>query len=417
MKKILVAGLLVCLLLFFLKSYANTPDRGIKDDNIVILISLDGFRADYLDLYPTTHISHLIKEGVRAEALIPAHPTKTFPNHYTIVTGLYPANNGIVANVMYDPVFDETFSMSVRREVEKARWWEGEPLWVTAEKQGVRAATYFWPGSEAPIKDTRPTFWKRYDGSVPGNARVDEVLGWLDLDENKQPRFITLYFSDVDSESHRYGPHSEEAVAAIGRVDEYIGRLLSGIAARGLDDRVNIVLVSDHGMAQTSDEKIIYLEDYIDESEIQLIEKTPMLMLNAINDDLQQIYEQLENAHPAMHVYLAADYPADWHWEEHRRIPELVAEIEEGWSIVTNRDDYEAGRASIMPGAHGYDRRLASMQAIFVAQGPAFEQGKQVAAFENIHIYPLIAHLLDLQPAEVDGRLDKIEHVLKNIED
>ncbi len=416
MKRVLIAGLVCLALFFFFRSVigengGKTSDS--SDDPIVILVSLDGFRADYLDKYPAANLSQLVQDGVRASSLIPSHPTKTFPNHYTIVTGLYPSNHGIVANTMYDPVFNETFSLSKREEVENARWWEGEPLWVTAEKQGVRAGTFFWPGSAAPIMDTRPTFWKRYDGAVPGNDRVDEVLSWLDLEEDTRPRFITLYFSEVDSKGHQHGTDSKEVEEAIERVDRYIGRLIRGVEARGLDKRVNYIVVSDHGMQNTSKERVIFLDDYVDKNDFILTETSPVAMMNTRRGKFDKVYAGLKGAHPAMTVYQASEYPSNWYWNDHRRIPRLVAVADEGWSIVANRKAFEAGIETIAPGMHGYDRFLPSMQALFIAQGPAFKQGVKVEAFENIHIYPLITHMLDLEPASVDGSFDAVSHLLK----
>ncbi|MEM8485160.1 MAG: ectonucleotide pyrophosphatase/phosphodiesterase [Bacteroidota bacterium] len=416
MKRVLITIILIffVLMLFNWLMPATESNRMAAEDPIVILVSIDGYRADYLDQYPSPNISALAARGVRAEGMIAAHPTKTFPNHYTIVTGRYPSNHGIVANVMYDPVFDETFTMSKRHEVENPRWWEGEPLWVTAELQGVKSGTYFWPGSEAPIKDVRPSFWKRYDGSVPGNRRVDEILSWLDLDPAERPRFITLYFSDVDAQGHRHGPASGEVEEAIDRVDGYIGRLLDGITSRGLNSAVNVIVVSDHGMAQTSPDKVIFIDEYIDVDDVKIIETTPALMINPVEGQTENVYRALQNAHPALDAHRVGAYPVDWHWEGHRRIPQLVALADEGWSIVTNRAAFESGETMLSEGVHGYDRQLPSMHALFVADGPAFANGKQVPPFENIHVYPLVAHILSLTPTEVDGRLDAVWHLLES---
>lgn len=415
MKRVLVTIILVFLGLMLFKWLMPSAEaeQGADTAPIVVLVSIDGYRADYLETYPSPNIRRLASRGVQAEGLIAAHPTKTFPNHYTIVTGLYPANHGIVANVMYDPVFDETFTMSKRHEVENPRWWGGEPLWVTAEKQGVKAGTYFWPGSEAPIKGIRPSYWKRFDGSVPGNKRVDEVLSWLDLAQDERPRFITLYFSDVDSRGHQHGPDTEAVAEAIERVDGHIGRLLEGITSRGLESVVNVILVSDHGMAQTRSDQVIFLDDYINVDDVHVIETTPALMINPVAGQAEQVYAALQDVHPALHVYRKGAYPADWHWEGHRRIPQITAMADEGWSIVTNRAAYERGETTLSEGVHGYDRQLASMQALFIAAGPAFLEGEQVAPFENIHVYPLVTHILSLTPAEVDGNLEAVTHLLQ----
>ncbi len=422
MKRVLTTIILVFLGLMLFRWLMPASDIATDDagatapgatEPIVILVSIDGYRADYFDRYPTPNLRKLAQKGVRAAGMIPAHPTKTFPNHYTIVTGLYPSNHGIAANVMYDPVFDETFTMAKRHEVENPRWWEGEPLWVTAEMQGVKSGTYFWPGSEAPIKGVRPSLWKRYNGMVPGNERVDEVLSWLDLDPDERPRFITLYFSEVDSKGHQHGPASDEVAAAIERVDGYIGRLLEGIDDRKLTQYVNMIIVSDHGMAQTSPEKVIFIEDFIDPEDVHIIETTPALMINPKAGKAEEVYSELQDAHPALRVYRRGAYPEDWHWEGHRRIPQMVAMADEGWSIVESRGAYKLGITRLSPGVHGYDRQHLSMHALFIADGPAFVNRKQVAPFENIHVYPLVAHILSLAPAPVDGSLEAVAHLLQ----
>lgn len=402
-----------CVPFFQRGGHVELEDEDLQDKSVVILISIDGYRADYLDLYPTPNLTTLVQNGVRAEGLIAAHPTKTFPNHYSIVTGLYPSNHGIVANTMYDAEYDKIFKLSDRAEVENPRWWGGEPLWVTAELQGVRSATYFWPGSEAPIKGKRPMFWKRYDGSIPGNERVDEVLSWMDLPAQTRPRFVTLYFSDVDSQGHEHGPNSPQLVEAIHQVDGYLGRLIKGLADRGLTESTNLVVVSDHGMVAAEDEKLIFLDDYVDMKGVNVLESTPVLMLKEQGVRTTQLFDQLRNVHPALRVYSEEEYPAHWHWTGHRRIPKMVAVADEGWTIVESRAAYEAGNIEIIKGVHGYERNLTSMHALFVASGPDFKTGILVDAFENVHIYPLLSHVLGLKPAESDGSLESVKHLLR----
>jgi len=227
----------------------RAPDR--PNQETLILISIDGFRPDYLEWYDAPNLSALAREGVSApDGMLPVFPSKTFPNHYSIVTGLYPSSSGMLSNTMYDEESDSWFRMRDRSAVEDPVWWGGEPIWVTAEKQGRVSATYFWVGSEAPIQGIQPTFWYRFDGSVPGKERVDQALAWLDLPLQERPTFITLYFEDVDSIGHRFGPESQEVEEAVARMDGLIGRLLVGLRERTLLDSVNLMIVSDHGMAE-----------------------------------------------------------------------------------------------------------------------------------------------------------------------
>src|SRR5688572_3433535 len=236
------------LLMFLIFLVLSVPDlsgqQRIKNLRpTVILISLDGFRYDYVDKFKPPTLNRLAREGVRAKWMIPAFPTKTFPNHYTVVTGLYPQNHGVVDNNIYD--FGEIFRIDDRKRVEESRWWWGEPIWATAEKQGQIAGSYFFVGSEAKVADEYPTYWRTYNGRVPPEMRVDKVLGWLDLPVEKRPTVITLYFSDTDDAGHEFGPDAEETRYAALNADRYIRQLAYGLAARGLDERVNIIIVSD----------------------------------------------------------------------------------------------------------------------------------------------------------------------------
>jgi predicted AlkP superfamily pyrophosphatase or phosphodiesterase len=239
--------LLLCITLSLILSAGVAAERKDTLKPTVILISLDGFRADYLKKYSAPNLGRLAAEGVRARWLIPSFPSLTFPNHYAIATGLYPQDNGIVDNSIYDPVTESSFSMSNDEAVRDGRWWWGEPIWITAEKQGQRAGVYFFPGSEAEIEGVRPTYWKHYDGKVPNSERVDTVLSWLDLPATQRPTFFALYFSDVDTAGHDSGPDSEGVGNAVARVDETVGRLMQGLEERNLYDRINIIVVSDHG--------------------------------------------------------------------------------------------------------------------------------------------------------------------------
>ena len=297
---------------------------------ILILLSIDGFRWDYADRIQTPNIHRVMAHGVRAERLIPSFPTKTFPNHYTIVTGLYPAHNGIVSNSMWDAERQASFGMSDRAAVADGRWWGGEPLWVTAQKQGLFSGIMYWPGSEAAIEGVRPRYWKPYVQPLPSNeARVDQLLAWIDLPKSERPAFVTGYFSDVDSAGHDFGPDSDEVRAAVTRIDNTIGSLLAGLERRDLLDRVNLVLVSDHGMAATSPDRVITLSDYLDLKSVKVTDINPTLGLfpqaPATVDD---VMKKLASAHPNLHVYRREDTPTSWHYRDNPRIPPIVGIVD-----------------------------------------------------------------------------------------
>lgn len=406
--------LLLGVVFLFLGVSCDWFDDG-QDDRLeptIILISLDGFRWDYLDRTDTPNLDQLASRGVRAKALIPVFPSRTFPNHLTIVTGLYPENHGIVSNRMYDEEFDTWYYIGEGAEpVQESRWYEGEPIWVTAEKQGQITATFFWPGSEAEINGYRPTYWNVYDGSVPNVERVDQVLAWLDFPDDSRPTFITLYFSDTDSWGHYYGPEAAEMETAIQNLDGYIGRLIDGLEERDLLDEVNIMVTSDHGMASTSRERVVFIDDYIDLDDALMVEWTPVAMILPEPGQEDSILTALQNAHPQLAVYQKSAIPDRWHYRNHRRITPLIAVAAEGWSIGSHYffDEYPSAYSG---GSHGYDPALASMRGIFIAAGPAFKKGLALDPFQNLHLYSLMCQVLGLEPSENDGDLDSVRVLL-----
>jgi predicted AlkP superfamily pyrophosphatase or phosphodiesterase len=402
---------LALLVLFFAACQPGPPDDGAWPiEPTVILISIDGFRWDYLDRYDAPELTRLAANGIRAEGLIPVFPTKTFPNHYSIVTGLYPQNHGIISNTMYDPDMDEGFSLRDRDAMENPRWWEGEPVWVTAENQGVKTATYFWPGSDVAIHGTRPTYWHPYDGRVPNEDRVDQVLAWLDEPIENRPRFITLYFSEVDSRGHRYGPDAPETAEAVARADALIGRLVDGLESRALFQHVNLVITSDHGMVETSPERVIFVDDYLNLADVHVVDWSPVLMIRPLHIEADSAFAALSEAHPHLRVYRREDVPTRLHFSDHPRITDIVALADEGWSISSRAFEGDPNR--FRGGAHGYDNRYQSMQGLFIAHGPAFRSGLVVAPFESVHIYPILVRILGLEPPPHDANIGKVELML-----
>ncbi|MEE9466659.1 MAG: ectonucleotide pyrophosphatase/phosphodiesterase, partial [Candidatus Neomarinimicrobiota bacterium] len=343
--------------------------------------------------------------------LIPSFPTKTFPNHYTFATGLFPENHGIIHNDMYDPVMNDTFNVADPEALADSRWWEGEPIWVTAEKQGLTTATMFWPGSEAEIKGERPTFWLPYDHNMTHPDRVAQIISWLQLPADQRPIFLTMYFHIVDTQAQHYGPGSPQAIAAIQKVDSTLGDLISGLAQLGILDEMNIILMSDHGMAATDSNQVIFLDDYIDPAMGRVISWSPVLGLRPREDAVDYVYNTLKGAHPQLQVYRRDEIPARLHYSSHHRIPPIIGIADEGWSITTH-DYYDRNPARFQGGAHGYDNRYKSMGGIFIAKGPAFKSGQVVEAFENIHIYNLLAMVLDVDPAPNDGNPDRVRDLL-----
>jgi len=406
-----------CFVLIFSLTITAQP-KPIRDLRpTVILISLDGFRYDYLQRYRPRNLNALARTGVRARWMIPSFPTKTFPNHYTIATGLYPQNHGIVENNIYDPDFNAVFTLSDRAEVENSRWWLGEPIWATAEKQGQRTASVFYPGTEAEIAGIRSTFWKRYDKKLSNEQRVDTILSWLDLAAAQRPTLLTLYFSDPDDAGHAHGPISLETKRAVAEVDREIGRLIAGLRDRAIVNQVNLVIVSDHGMASVDWRRAILLDEIFDVNLAERIFWTRELVSIFPKPGKEnEIYQNLKmKLPPQAKVFRKADLPARFHYSEGRRIPPLLVVPDEGW-ILTNRKAFAEMKAKgdgNSKGGHGYDNILPSMRAIFIGHGQAFRKGLIVAPFENVQVYNVIARILRLKPAPNDGDFSAADELLR----
>ncbi len=375
----------------------------------LLLISFDGFRADYLTKTETPNFDRLIKNGVTAEGLIPIFPTKTFPNHYAIATGLYPENNGLIGNNMYDPEMDARYSMGNREAVENPDWYLGEPIWNTVEKAGKKAGTMFWIGSEAPIQNMRPSHWKSYDGSIPNEARIDTVLKWMTREQDPV-EFGTLYFSFVDSQGHRYGPDSEEVIEAIKQADELVGYLMEKLES---NESINLMIVSDHGMIEVSPSKKVTLDDFIDVNKIEIIAYSPALMFNVEGEGEQEVFESLKKNEENFKVYLKENIPDRYHLKNNSRVPEILMVADEGYTINTKQFFESRGSDYPSGGAHGFDNANPKMDAIFVAYGPAFNEEVKLGRFENIHLYEVMAKILNIEPAPNDGNFDAVSEILK----
>jgi predicted AlkP superfamily pyrophosphatase or phosphodiesterase len=370
---------------------------------IVILVSFDGWRWDYDTKAPTPNVRALAARGVRTAGLIPAFPSKTVPNHYTIATGLYPGHHGMVANVIRDPATGRRFDRTNRAAVEDPMWWGGEPIWNTAQRQGLIAATMFWPGSEAPVGGMYPRYWREFDATLPAADRVDQVLAWLDRPPAERPSLITLYLNDVDTMGHWYGPDAREVRDAIVSTDAQLGRLTAALAQRGLLATANIVLVSDHGMAATTKARTIFVDDYVSLADVEIADINPTLGVTPAAGHEDDVFRRLEHAHPQLEMYRREETPVHWHLRGQPRVSPITGVAREGWVVLTHASFDEYWKRSANGGQHGYDPRVPSMRGIFIAAGPAFKQGAVVPAFENVQVYNVIARVLGVTPAPNDG--------------
>jgi predicted AlkP superfamily pyrophosphatase or phosphodiesterase len=367
----------------------------------LILISIDGYRADYLDRGHSPVLAALAADGVRAKGLRPVFPSVTYPNHYTIVTGLYPDEHGIVNNTMHDPVLGN-FSPPNRAANSDGRWWDqAEPIWVTAQNQGRRTASVYWPGTQAEIHGVRPTYWQLFDPSVPPDARADQVLAWLDLPTDQRPTFVSLYFENADVAGHSYGPDSLQVDEALVSIDAALGRLVAGLRERNRYDSTNLVILSDHGMSASSPERMILLDQIVNPEHIELVSA----LVNAGIEPRPGYAAEVEQALLAPHAHLQCwqkeHLPKKFHYGKNERIPAIQCVAEDGWMVSTAA--VESKRTQPLLGEHGYDSDGPKMRALFVAHGPSFKQHLTVPVFDNINVYLLLAKLMGLQPLHNDG--------------
>jgi alkaline phosphatase D len=381
----------------------------------VVLVSLDGFRWDYAKKYGATHLLALGKQGVWApQGMLPSYPSLTFPNHYAIVTGLYPEHNGLVANSFYDPQRDAEgklarYAISDAKAVTDGSWYSGVPLWSLAEQQGMRSACLFWPGSEAKIAGELPTDYLHFDDHVDESARIDQVLAWLKQPEATRPHFITLYYSDVDHAGHEFGPDAPETKAAVARVDGLIGKLHAELNTTGLP--IDLIVVSDHGMVKIQGPWIT-LDQFTNLTDF---ETAGPLLYGKTEEDRARAYNQLKKASDKFQVYRLKDVPAGLHYNENAREGDPVIVPTGPFAIRTHA--LAAGKPDTppIPGQHGFDpRTMPEMKASFFAAGPDILPGKTVAPFENVNLYPWIAHILGLNPPKSDGELNILAGTLRD---
>jgi len=397
--KRLLAGLVLLLCGLFLIS-CSSPTRPAAARPL-ILLSIDGFRWDYLQQHDAPTLKALAAGGVHATRMTPSFPSKTFPNHYTLVTGLYPQNHGIVANWFYDPVDNAKFDMGKT----EARWWQGgEPVWITAEKQGVRSACFFWPGSESENRGFRPSFFKPFDKKLSAAERVDGLLAWLALPPAERPRFATLYFDIVDTIGHKYGPLTPETAEAVKETDDAVARLLAGLERLGLRESTSLVIVSDHGMSESPAEKVVFFEDLMDLAQVRVeatgpyggVRPNPGVDVDALVAGIRA------KAPPSIKVYRREDVPARLHYNTGDLIPPVLLLADDHWTLE-QRSRWSVVWSRVNLATHGWDPATPNMGALFIASGPAFRQRVEIPDVANIHVYNLLCVALGIKPAPNDG--------------
>ncbi|MGN8033645.1 ectonucleotide pyrophosphatase/phosphodiesterase [Chitinophaga sp. 22321] len=374
----------------------------------VIMISIDGFRYDYAEKYNAAQLLQLSGAGVRATAMQPSFPSLTFPNHYTLATGLYPAHHGLVDNLFYDRKRDSVYKVGNRAAVEDGTWYNGQPLWVLAEKQQMISASYFWVGSESAIQNVRPTYYFKYQEKTSIDKRIQQVVNWLQLPEEQRPHLITFYFPEVDHMGHSYGPDADSVRSAVQFVDNAIGKMVAAVNKLHLP--VNYIVVSDHGMMQADTVNTIHVPDAPELQPLKIMPGNEKVMLYGKNEqEIKAAYDYLKKHEQHYTTYLKNETPERWHYGQedvYNRIGDIILLAEANYAFSIN------GK-KVHPGHHGYDNNLTGMNAVFMAWGPAFKPHTRIATFENIHVYPLVAKILGLDITQpIDGHIEVLEPVL-----
>ncbi|XP_006815153.1 ectonucleotide pyrophosphatase/phosphodiesterase family member 5-like [Saccoglossus kowalevskii] len=382
-----------------------------EEGPLTLLVSFDGFRWDYVNKVETPNFDQLIADGAFVpDGIVNTFITKTFPNHFTLATGMWEESHGIVANNMYDPLLNEHFHIG-DEDAKDGKWWDtgAEPIWVTNQLQGGRSGVYYWPGSESEIKGIRPNHYKNYSTDTPFSDRVDGVLEWF---TGEDPVDVgLLYFNEPDHSGHVYGPDAPEMLNVIRMCDDTAGYLIKRLKEENLYDKINVIITSDHGMAELDMKKrVIVLENYINLDLFEVVDDTPVAAIRPFdNKNIVTIYNALHDKHPNLTVYLKEDIPEKFHYQKNSRIMPIILVADEGWSIASTKAEY---MNSTQHGGHGYDNRYKSMHPFFIAHGPAFKSNFTSKPFNNVDVYPLICHIMGLQPGPNNGSLNVVNDML-----
>ena len=391
--------------LILLSGFKSDKRKAFK--NYVVVVSLDAFRWDYGKIYNTPNLNRIASDGVKADRMISSFPTNTFPNHYSIATGLYPDHHGLINNSFQAPDLGLFYRIGDRKAVENPAFYGGEPMWATAEKQGAKAASFFWVGSETKVGGIQPKYWKKYDAAVTFSERIDTVVKWLGYPQEKRPELVNLYFDEPDATSHDFGPVSKETKLVVERLDSLMGVLRTKLAALPIGDKINLVILSDHGMAPVTPAKYVNLKSVAPERMVaSMAGGSPVYLVSPAEgkgDSLLTLYNKVKG----IKAWKKSELPARWHYGTNSRIPEIVVVADSSWSVGTRPD------ASGLRGAHGYDNSNSDMYSIFYAAGPAFKKNYRFRELKNVDIYNLVCKILKLTPAPNDGDPSHIKGMLK----
>ena len=364
-----------------------------NSEKYTLVVSFDGFRYDYINRVPTPNFDKFINGGVIASSLSPVFPSLTFPNHYSLATGYHANEHKILGNKFFSKTLNKEYSMRDSKAVQNGQFYGMEPIWVTAEKNDILSATYFWIGSEAEIYGYRPTIYKKYDGSVKFKSRVDSVISWFNLPIEQRPKLTMLYFSEPDYTGHEYGPNSNEVNRSVIEMDSIFGYLIDELSRTKVYKDLDIIVVSDHGMSDVSLDKVILLDTFIDLDKYKVIPSFAVTHLWNLNDDedISRIFDSENN----VQIFKKGQFPKKYHFSNSDS-PDYLIVADLGWSLTTTQ---KLNQSKSFPGGmHGYDSNYLEMHGIFFANGPSFKSGVRIDSFENINLYPIICKTLEIPP-------------------
>lgn len=380
----------------------NAPEH--RDAPYLVLISIDGFRWDYADLHETPALDRIAANGVRAERMIPVFPTLTFPNHYSIATGLFPAHHRLIGNTFPNLERSDWYSISNRESVEEGSWYGGEPVWLAAEKAGMVTAAYYFVGTEADIQGMPMTYRHSFDKTVPGLSRVRQVLEWLSMPAAARPHFLTLYFEHVDNAGHAHGPGSREIAAAIEAVDGWLGALLDGIEALPHRDEIYLVVVSDHGqLVKRLDDEILVIDEVVDTGGLSIVDHGAAAFVYVPEGETGRaagIRDAINANWTHGRAMLREETPEAWHVTAQAGFADVIVQADPGYLVYSSADRIERRSR----GDHGWAPEAEGMHAIFLASGPRLPKGKRIGPISSVDVYPLMMEILGLPiTTPIDG--------------
>jgi len=391
--------------IFFLSLLLLIPAQSLAR-RYTVMVSLDGFRDSYARAYRTPFLDSLARMGVSA-TMQPSFPSKTFPNHYTLVTGLAPDHHGIIANSFYDLESGLTFSLGDKRTKQDPRFWGGEPVWNTAAKQGKKVGVVYWPGSDVKIQGRYPDYYHDYEQKplLSFAERVAEVGRYLRLPENDRPELVLAYFEEPDHSGHVYGPWSKEARHAVERVDKILEELYSTFQTLPERDSINFIVLADHGMTDIDDDHLVDPFLYINKEWVERIQYDCPTHIWPKKGCEEKILKGLASM-PHVRIWRKNEVPGYLHYGTNPNIGPVLVCPDMGWTV--------GNKHLRMHGTHGFDPTGQDMQVIFRAAGPDFKRGwHKERAFSNTSIYPLLCHLLRIEGARCDGDIGGVEEMLE----